>query len=185
MAEKKLTKEEKKRLKEGKKQAARRAKEAAKAEKIREKLARKEAKRAAKEAKKRGVKPADDEVKEDETEKVVKTSAAPETPAETAPETPAETAPETDEAEDEEAEEDEKTESAEKKAVNRPKNYHVSLREDGKWQVKFAKGARALKLFDTQADAIAFAREKAENQDGTITIHKKDGKIRKQRYDKQ
>lgn len=177
MAEKKLTKEEKKRLKEGKKQAARRAKEAAKAEKIREKLARKEAKRAAKEAKKRGVKPADDEVKEDENEKVVKTSAAPETPAETAPET--------DETEDEEAEEDEKTESAEKKAVNRPKNYHVSLREDGKWQVKFAKGARALKLFDTQADAIAFAKEKAENQDGTITIHKKDGKIRKQRYDKQ
>ena len=177
MAEKKLTKEEKKRLKEGKKQAARRAKEAAKAEKIREKLARKEAKRAAKEAKKRGVKPADDEVKEDENEKVVKTSAAPETPAETAPET--------DETEDEEAEEDEKTESAEKKAVNRPKNYHVSLREDGKWQVKFAKGTRALKLFDTQADAIAFAREKAENQDGTITIHKKDGKIRKQRYDKQ
>ena len=181
MAEKKLTKEEKKRLKEGKKQAARRAKEAAKAEKIREKLARKEAKRAAKEAKKRGVKPADDEVKEDGTEKVVKTSAAPETPAETAPET--------DETEDEEAEEDEaedeKAEAAEKKAVNRPKNYHVSLREDGKWQVKFAKGARALKLFDTQAEAIAFAKEKAENQDGTITIHKKDGKIRKQRYDKQ
>lgn len=185
MAEKKLTKEEKKRLKEGKKQAARRAKEAAKAEKIREKLARKEAKRAAKEAKKRGVKPAD-EVKEDETEKVVKTSAAPETPA------PAETAPETEETveetEDEEAEEDEaedeKAEAAEKKAVNRPKNYHVSLREDGKWQVKFAKGTRALKLFDTQAEAIAFAKEKAENQDGTITIHKKDGKIRKQRYDK-
>lgn len=39
-----------------------------------------------------------------------------------------------------------------------------------------------LKLFDTQAEAIAFAKEKAENQDGAITIHKKDGKIRKQRY---
>ena len=74
--------------------------------------------------------------------------------------------------------------TAEKKTVNRPKNYHVSLRDDGKWQVKFAKGSRALKLFDTQAEAIAFAKEKAENQDGTITIHKKDGKIRKQRYDK-
>ena len=58
----------------------------------------------------------------------------------------------------------------------------VSLRDDGKWQVKFAKGNRALKLFDTQAEAIAFAKEKAENQDGAITIHKKDGKIRKQRY---
>lgn len=64
----------------------------------------------------------------------------------------------------------------------RPKNYHISKRDDGKWQVKFAKGERALKLFDTQAEAIAFAKEKAENQDGSITIHKKDGKIRKQRY---
>ena len=51
--------------------------------------------------------------------------------------------------------------------------------------MKFAKGSKALKLFDTQAEAIAFAKEKAENQDGSITIHKKDGKIRKQRYDRQ
>lgn len=58
------------------------------------------------------------------------------------------------------------------------------MREDGKWQVKFAKGAKALKLFDTQAEAIAFAKEKAERQDGSITIHKKDGKIRKQNYSK-
>lgn len=64
------------------------------------------------------------------------------------------------------------------------KNYHVSLREDGKWQVKFAKGEKALKLFDTQAEAIAFAKEKARNQDGNITIHKTDGKIRKQNYNK-
>lgn len=64
----------------------------------------------------------------------------------------------------------------------RPRNYHISKRDDGKWQVKFAKGERALKLFDTQSEAIAFAKEKAENQDGSITIHKKDGKIRKQRY---
>lgn len=62
------------------------------------------------------------------------------------------------------------------------KNYHVSLREDGKWQVKFAKGERALKVFDTQAEAIEFAKEKAVNQKGSITIHKKDGKIRKQKY---
>lgn len=64
------------------------------------------------------------------------------------------------------------------------KNYHVSLRDDGKWQVKFAKGEKALKLFDTQAEAIAFAKEKAKNQDGNITIHKTDGKIRKQNYNK-
>ena len=45
------------------------------------------------------------------------------------------------------------------------KNYHISLREDGKWQVKAGKAEKALKLFE-----------------GNITIHKKDGKIRKQNY---
>ena len=63
------------------------------------------------------------------------------------------------------------------------RNYHVSLRkDDGKWQVKFAKGVKAIKLFDTQAEAIAYAKKLAENQDGSITIHKKDAKMRKQRY---
>lgn len=70
----------------------------------------------------------------------------------------------------------------ESKNANRAKNYHISLREDGKWQVKLRKGEKALKLFDTQAQAIAYAKEKAKNQDGHITIHKVDGKIRKQRY---
>ena len=66
---------------------------------------------------------------------------------------------------------------------NKKKIYHISKRkEDEKWQVKFANGERALKLFDTQAEAIAFAKEKAKNQDGAISIHKVDGKIRKQKY---
>ncbi len=64
----------------------------------------------------------------------------------------------------------------------RVKCYHISLREDGRWQVKLSKGARALKLFRTQAEAIAFAKEKAKNQEGYITIHKVSGKIRKQKY---
>ena len=63
------------------------------------------------------------------------------------------------------------------------KIYHISKRkEDGKWQVKFANGERALKLFDTQAEAIVFAKEKAKNQNGSISIHKVDGKMRKQKY---
>lgn len=63
------------------------------------------------------------------------------------------------------------------------KVYHISKRkDDGKWQVKFANGERALKLFDTQAEAIVFAKEKAKNQEGSISIHKVDGKIRKQKY---
>lgn len=76
----------------------------------------------------------------------------------------------------------EQTQVGDKKDEN--KNYHVSLREDGKWQVKFAKGERALKLFETQAEAISFAKKTAGNQDGSITIHKTDGKIRKQNYKK-
>lgn len=77
---------------------------------------------------------------------------------------------------------DDVDETLDKKTEYRPKNYHVSLREDGRWQVKLRKGEKALKLFNTQAEAIAFAKEKAKNQDGHITIHKVDGKIRKQKY---
>ncbi len=71
-------------------------------------------------------------------------------------------------------------ESKEKKP--RPVNYHISLREDGRWQVKKAKGERAIKIFKTQVEAIEFAKMRAESMDGSITIHKKDGKIRKQKY---
>lgn len=71
-----------------------------------------------------------------------------------------------------------------KKAPSK-KNYHVSKRaEDGKWQVKFATGQKVIKLFDTQAEAIKYAQNLADNQDGCITIHKVDGKIRKQDYSK-
>ncbi len=62
------------------------------------------------------------------------------------------------------------------------RNYHVAKRPDGKWQVKFAKGEKAIKLFDTQTDAIAYAKKLAQNQYGCISIHKKDGKLRKQKY---
>lgn len=68
---------------------------------------------------------------------------------------------------------------------NDTKTYHISLRkEDGKWQVKAGNAEKALKLFDTQAEAIAYAKQVAGNQEGNITIHKKDGKIRKQDYSK-
>lgn len=62
------------------------------------------------------------------------------------------------------------------------KNYHISKRDDGKWQVKLAGGEKAIKLFDTQAEAIDYAKTVADNQEGNITIHKRDGKIRKQNY---
>ena len=62
--------------------------------------------------------------------------------------------------------------------------YHVSLREDGKWQVKGEKAGKALKLFDTQKAAIEYAETIADTQEGGIVIHKKDCKIRKQDYSK-
>lgn len=73
-------------------------------------------------------------------------------------------------------------ENESKSSKNTAKNYHVAKRPDGKWQVKFAGGEKAIKLFDTQAEAIAYAKKLAVNQDGSISIHKKDGKMRKQKY---
>ncbi len=61
--------------------------------------------------------------------------------------------------------------------------YHISKRaEDGKWQVKKEKAEKALKLFDTQKEAIDYAKQVAGNQESSIVIHKEDGSIRKQKY---
>ena len=73
-------------------------------------------------------------------------------------------------------------ENESKSSKDTAKNYHVAKRPDGKWQVKFAGGEKAIKLFDTQAEAIAYAKKLAQNQEGSISIHKKDGKLRKQKY---
>lgn len=62
--------------------------------------------------------------------------------------------------------------------------YHITQTADGKWQVKGAKAERALKLFNTQKEAIDYAKTVAGNQEGNIVIHKTDGKIRKQDYSK-
>ena len=79
----------------------------------------------------------------------------------------------------------EKDEEKPQRKASSSKVYHVSLRkDDGKWQVKYGGGKKAIKLFDTQAEAIKFAEERADSQDGSISIHKKDGKIRKQDYSK-
>ena len=66
-----------------------------------------------------------------------------------------------------------------KTGYNGPRIYHVSKREDKKWQVKFANGKKAIKLFDTQAEAIVFAKKLAKSQDGSIRVHSLKGRIRK------
>ena len=61
--------------------------------------------------------------------------------------------------------------------------YHVLYRkDDNKWYVKREGSDKVLRVLETQAEAIAWATIKALNQDTTIIIHKRDGKIRKQNY---
>lgn len=63
------------------------------------------------------------------------------------------------------------------------KVYHITKRAvDGKWQIKFSKGKKAIKLFETQAEAIEYARVLAQHQEASIMIHKEDGTFRKLRY---
>lgn len=63
------------------------------------------------------------------------------------------------------------------------KVYHVSKRkEDGKWQIKLAGGAKAIKLFATQAEALAYCRQLAISQGARIILHKVDGSFRKLNY---
>ncbi|MDE6585609.1 MAG: DUF2188 domain-containing protein [Clostridia bacterium] len=63
------------------------------------------------------------------------------------------------------------------------KVYHISKRkDDGKWQIKMAGGAKAIKLFDTQAEAMAYGKQLAQNQGARIMLHKVDGSFRKLNY---
>lgn len=63
------------------------------------------------------------------------------------------------------------------------KVYHISRRKDeNKWQIKAEGGAKAVKLFNTQAEAIEYAKQLAENQDARIMIHKADGSFRRLDY---
>ena len=56
------------------------------------------------------------------------------------------------------------------------KVYHVSKREDGKWQVKFAGGEKAIKLFKTQKEALEYSKEMTKNQKGALLVHNSKGK---------
>ena len=49
-------------------------------------------------------------------------------------------------------------------------------RNDGKWEVKFAGGEKAIKLFDTQKEAVEYSKVMAENQDGVLLVHNSKGK---------
>lgn len=66
--------------------------------------------------------------------------------------------------------------------------YHISQNKDEKseffnqWRVRRSGSDKTIKYFKTQKEAIDYAKTLAKNQDTDIVIHKKDGKIRKQKY---
>ena len=65
--------------------------------------------------------------------------------------------------------------SSEKKDDPGYRTYHLVKRDDGKWEVKFAGGQKAIKLFNTQKEAVEYAKVLAENQGGTYLIHNSKG----------
>ena len=71
----------------------------------------------------------------------------------------------------------------EKKKVFKGTVYHVSKRENNgrEWKVFIEKSTKPIKIFDTQAEALDFAKGLAQNKvDGSyVILHGLDGKIRK------
>lgn len=58
--------------------------------------------------------------------------------------------------------------------------YHVSqIKETKQWQVKLGNGAKAIKLFSTQAEANEYAKALSKNNDRGVLLHSKKGTIRK------
>jgi hypothetical protein len=61
--------------------------------------------------------------------------------------------------------------------------YHIIFRrKDQKWIIKREGSKKIYRTLDTQKEAIAYATIKSIVHDTTYVIHKKDGKIRKQKY---
>ncbi len=76
------------------------------------------------------------------------------------------------------AEETQKNELKDEKKNNLAKTYHVSKRDDGKWQVKYAGGEKAIKLFETKAQAMEYTKKMAENQGRAVLVHASKGKFK-------
>lgn len=66
------------------------------------------------------------------------------------------------------------TDTSESKKAKK-KVYFVK-KKDGRWQVILKEGAKVIKYFDTKAEAVAYADQLAENQDGTVLVHASKGK---------
>ena len=55
------------------------------------------------------------------------------------------------------------------------RTYHLVKRADGKWEVKYAGGQQAIKLFATQKEGLEYSKKMAENQDGKVLVHNSKG----------
>ena len=58
------------------------------------------------------------------------------------------------------------------------KSQHVVPDTSGKWSVKSAGATRATKRFETQAEAIEWAKRIAQSDRGELVVHRADGTIR-------
>lgn len=62
--------------------------------------------------------------------------------------------------------------------MSNKRNYHVTRRPDGSWQVLREKGERATSIHPTQGNAEGAARELARKEKVEVVIHRPDGRIR-------
>jgi len=58
------------------------------------------------------------------------------------------------------------------------KDQHVAPNPRGGWSVRHTGAARATRVFETQKDAIDFARRVARKESSELYIHRRDGTIK-------
>lgn len=58
------------------------------------------------------------------------------------------------------------------------KSQHVVPNLKGGWSVKSQGSSRAIKSFDTQTDAVDWARSKSKKESVDLIVHSRDGTIR-------
>ncbi len=69
-----------------------------------------------------------------------------------------------------------------KKKPARKMPYHITKHSDGGWQIKRGKAKKALKRFETQKEAIDYAKVLEKEKGESYIIHKADGTTRKKTY---
>ena len=68
-----------------------------------------------------------------------------------------------------------KPEPVKKAAPSANASYHLSKREDGKWQLFITGSDKVIKTFATKAEGEAYAKEKAANTGRAVLAHNSKG----------